>query len=209
MADVDRQYLGMISGDRARFHRFNQPLCHQALWEFALRVFVAKNRPASAGIKKALELALLFLIGVNPKPATAQTAIQPQASAYRKSATAAILIKRQQKTHWVYQVRMLLQQAPAFNQRLVHQAQFGVFQVAQATVNNSRGATGGPGGKVVLLDEQRPASRAGALPRDGNAVDPAADDDDLKAFTSQRSPDWGSIVHNFTPGTKPGHCSSA
>ncbi len=62
-------------------------------------------------------------------------------------------------------------------------------------MNNARGATGGACGKVVLVQQKCAASGAGALPRDGNAVDPAADDDDLEVFAFQGSPDCGDVVH--------------
>ena len=96
----------------------------------------------------------------------------------------------------MHQVRTLPQQAPAFEQRLAHQPDLGVFQIAQAPVDDARGPAGGAGGKVVLLNQQGTAAGAGALPGDGDAVNSAADNDHLEAFAFQRTPDWGSVVHN-------------
>ena len=95
----------------------------------------------------------------------------------------------------MHQVRALLQQAPAFEQRLADQSELGMLQVAQAAVDDARGAAGGAGGEVVLLDQQGAAAGAGAFPGDGNAVDSAANDDDLEALAFERPPDWGSVVH--------------
>jgi hypothetical protein len=47
----------------------------------------------------------------------------------------------------------------------------------------------------VLLQEKCAASGAGAFPCNGNAVDPAADDDDVEMFTFQGPPECGNVVH--------------
>jgi hypothetical protein len=62
-------------------------------------------------------------------------------------------------------------------------------------VNDAGGAAGGAGGEVVLLDQQGAPPDAGALPGDGHTVDPAANDNDVEAFTFERAPDWRSVVH--------------
>ncbi len=69
MADVHGQHLGMIASHRARFHGLDQPFRHQALGEFTLCVFVAKNRPASARVEKSLEFVLIFVAGISAQPA--------------------------------------------------------------------------------------------------------------------------------------------
>ena len=97
--------------------------------------------------------------------------------------------------NWVHQVRALLQQVSAFDQRLADQSELRMFQVAQAAVNNARGTTRGAGCEVVLFDQKRPASSAGAFPRDGNAVDSPANDDYLEAFIVEWPPDWRGVVH--------------
>ena len=95
----------------------------------------------------------------------------------------------------MHQVRLLLQQAPPLLQRLAHQPDLRVLQVTQAAVNDARRTAGGAGGEVMLLDQKGPPSAARAFPCDGNPVDAAADDDHLKSFAGQGSPDWGSVIH--------------
>ncbi len=95
----------------------------------------------------------------------------------------------------MHQVRTLAQQAPAFDERLTHQSDLTVFQVAQASVDDAGGPAGGAGGEVVLFDQQRTTAGPGAFSRDGDAVDSAADHDHLEAFAFQRTPDWGSVAH--------------
>jgi len=62
-------------------------------------------------------------------------------------------------------------------------------------MDDARGPAGGAGGEVVLLDQQRTTAGSGAFPRDGDAVDSAADHDHVEAFAFQRTPDWGSVIH--------------
>ena len=64
----------------------------------------------------------------------------------------------------MHQVRALLQQAPAFDQRLADQSELGMFQVAQAAVNDARGTTGRAGCKVVLFDQQACGVQRGRTP---------------------------------------------
>lgn len=91
----------------------------------------------------------------------------------------------------MHQVRALAQQPFPFANRFPYEIDFAVLQVTQAAVNDAGGAAGGAGGEVVLLDQQGAAPGAGAFPRDGNTVNSAANDDDLKALAFERPPDWG------------------
>ena len=70
-----------------------------------------------------------------------------------------------------------------------------MFQIAQATVNNARGAAGGASGEIVLFQQKGVASGAGTLTGDRNAIDPAADDDHVEMFSAQWPPDWRSKLH--------------
>ena len=62
----------------------------------------------------------------------------------------------------------------ALPQRLPYQADFPMFQVAQAAMNDARGAAGCSRSKIILLDYRHGFSATNTLPRNGNAVDPAA-----------------------------------
>src|SRR5258708_13031334 len=54
-------------------------------------------------------------------------------------------------------------------------------------MDNAGGATGSARGKIVLFDQQCAFAAARALTRNGNAVDSAADYEDIKGLTSERS----------------------
>ncbi len=195
MANIHGEHLGVIARHRARFHGLDQPLRHQALGKFALGIFVTEHRPAPPRVEQPLQLLLILAAGSRLKLAPAQAAIQPQAGAYGERAATAVLVQRQQEMYGMHQVRSLLQQAPAFEQRLADQSELAVLQVAQAAVDDAGGAAGGAGGEVMLLHQQGAPPGASALPGDGNTVDPAANHDDLESFTFERAPDWGSVVH--------------
>jgi hypothetical protein len=77
-------------------------------------------------------------------------------------------------------MRRLGQQSFALAQRLPHQADLSVLQVTQPAVNDSGGAAGGAGGKIILLHQQRALAPLRTLARDGNTVDAAADDQNVK-----------------------------
>ena len=63
-----------------------------------------------------------------------------------------------------------------------------MLQVAQAAVNDARGAAGYAAGKIVLLDQQRVLSRARALARHCHAIDAAANHHYVKALAFQACP---------------------
>ena len=209
MPDIYGEHLSVIARHRASFGRLHQPFRDQALGKFALRIFVAEHRPAPAGVEQALQLLLVRAARSRLQPAATQPAIQPQPGADGQCAAPAVLIECQQKMYGMHQVRALPQQAPAFEQRLAYQSDLGMFQVAQASMNDARGPTGGAGGKVMLLNQQGSTAGASALPGDGDAVNSAADNDHLEAFARQRTPDWGSVVHNRAmPAARLRHCPS-
>ena len=87
----------------------------------------------------------------------------------------------------MYQVRALAEQAITLAHRLADEAQFAMFQVTQAAMNNARGAAGNPGGEIILLDQQSALAGAGALPRHRDAIDAAPDDDNLESLAFQGS----------------------
>ena len=95
----------------------------------------------------------------------------------------------------MHQVGTFLQQATALRQGFTDQPDLRVFQVAQAAVNNSRGPTSGTRGEVLLLDQKCAASGAGALARDGHAVDSTTDDNHLEVFAFQWPADWENLLH--------------
>jgi len=74
----------------------------------------------------------------------------------------------------------------ALQQRLSHQPQVEVLQVAQASMDELRGAAAGPGGEVGLFDQRNAVAAGGRIEGDAGAGDPAPDHDDVKALAGQR-----------------------
>ena len=77
-------------------------------------------------------------------------------------------------------MRRRAQQHFAFAQRLAHQAEFAVFEIAQAAMNELRRRRRGAGGEIVLLDQNDAEAAAGGVARDAGAVDAAADDGEIE-----------------------------
>src|SRR5580765_5246508 len=77
-------------------------------------------------------------------------------------------------------MRQLAEQPFSFVQGFPYQANFRVFQVAQPAVDDPCGPAGGAGGKIILLNQQRAFAPLCAFTRNGNTVDTAADDQNVK-----------------------------
>ena len=73
------------------------------------------------------------------------------------------------------QVRRQLDHQLALEQRLAHQAEVEVLQVAQAAVDELRRAAAGARGEVGLLDQRHAVAARGRVERHPGAGDPAAD----------------------------------
>ena len=61
-----------------------------------------------------------------------------------------------------------------------------MLQVAQAAVNDARGAAGNPRGEVILLEQKRAFSGARAFTGDGDAIDAASDDHHVEVLAFER-----------------------
>lgn len=88
---------------------------------------------------------------------------------------------------WPDQVRPFVEQALAFVKRLANQANLGVFQITQASVDDACGTTGCASGKIILFEEQDTAVGAGTLASYSNSVDTAPDHDHLETLASNRA----------------------
>ena len=77
----------------------------------------------------------------------------------------------------------LLQQHLALGQRLAHQRELVVLEVAQAAVDQLGRRRRGVRREVVLLAQHHAAAAAGEVARDAGAVDAAADDQHVAAAT--------------------------
>ena len=76
-------------------------------------------------------------------------------------------------------MRRHAQQHFALVQRLAHQPEGAVLEIAQAAVDQLGGGRGGAGGEIVLLDEQHAQAAAGGVAGESGAVDAAADDGEV------------------------------
>ncbi|KAG0913395.1 hypothetical protein G6F32_016660 [Rhizopus arrhizus] len=73
------------------------------------------------------------------------------------------------------QVRCLPAHHLALAQCLAHQAQFTLFQVTQAAVDQFAAGTGGVRGQVMLFTQQHPQAATGRVTGDAGTVDAATD----------------------------------
>jgi hypothetical protein len=64
----------------------------------------------------------------------------------------------------------------ALHQRLAHETEFIMFEVAQAAMDELGGGAGGAGAEIARLAEKDPPAATRRIPRDAAAVDPTPDD---------------------------------
>ena len=80
----------------------------------------------------------------------------------------------QDEAQRVDDVRRDLPQGLALGQRLAHQAELAVFEIAQAAVDQLGRGRGCAAGKIVRLEQQDLGPAPGSVTRNARAVDPAA-----------------------------------
>jgi hypothetical protein len=85
-------------------------------------------------------------------------------------------IVRHHEAQRPHDVRRALEQHLAFGQRLAHQREFVVLEVAQPAVDQLGAARRGVRGEVVLLAQQHAQATACQIAGDAGAVDAAAHD---------------------------------
>ena len=85
--------------------------------------------------------------------------------------------------NWMHQVRTLPEQTLPLAQGLAHHPDLAVLEIAQTTMNDSRGTAGGAGGEVMLFKQERAFPSASTLPGNGDTVNSAANDHYVEAFT--------------------------
>ncbi len=90
-------------------------------------------------------------------------------------------------------VRSLGQQYLSLGEGFADQAEFVVFQVAQAAVDQLAAGGGGVGGEVVLFAKEHRHPAPGGVRRDPRAIDAAADDGQVIDFGKGRVARAGGI----------------
>ena len=110
--------------------------------------------------------------------AAAKVVVEEQAEADQPS-RALFGRVRQDEAHRPDDVRGGGEQHLALDQRLAHEAELVIFEVAQAAMDQLAAARAGALGEVVLLAQQHPQAAAGGVAGDAGAVDAAADDQEV------------------------------
>ena len=88
----------------------------------------------------------------------------------------------------MYQVRGVADQQAALPERLQHQRQVSLLQVANPAVNQLGAPAGSPLGEISLLQQQRPVAAAGRLHRRTEAGGAAADHDHVPERVIRKLP---------------------
>src|SRR5438477_2049473 len=70
---------------------------------------------------------------------------------------------------------------------LAYQAEFPIFEIPQAAVNELRAGGRGIGSQIRLLYQAHAQPAPGGVPCDASAVDTAADDQDIEGFGAEHS----------------------
>ena len=94
--------------------------------------------------------------------------------------------QRHQDRHRPHQVRGdPAGEQPALGQRLVHQMQLELLQIAQAAVDQLAGPAGRAGGQVTGLDQGHAQAAGGGVQGRAGAGHPAADDEHVELLVTQ------------------------
>ena len=96
------------------------------------------------------------------------------------------LVVRQHEAHRPGDVRGHAQQHLALDQRLAHQPEFVIFQIAQPAMDQLGAGRGGGAGKVLLLAQEDGKRRAGGITGNAAAIHAAADDGDIENLAHGR-----------------------
>ncbi|MCY1398690.1 hypothetical protein D9M71_137260 [compost metagenome] len=145
------------------------------------------ERTAGAELQAARSRQLLAL---------AQVVVEEQPGADHPR-RAQVRLVRQDEAHRPDDVRRLVQQDFALGEGFAHQAQFAVFQIAQAAVDQLAAGGRGMAGEVVLFAKEHGKPAPGGIRRDAHAVDAAADHGEVVDFGH-----WGGMIvaaHLATP----------
>ena len=97
---------------------------------------------------------------------------QPQPQHQRRAHAG---LRRQHEAQGPDDVRGHAQQHFALVQRLAHQLEGAMFEIAQAAMDQLGGGRGGSGGEIVLLDQEHAQAPAGGVAGDAGPIDAAAD----------------------------------
>ena len=86
---------------------------------------------------------------------------------------------RQHEAHGPDDVGRCIEQNLTLDQRLAHEPEFVVFEIAQSAVDELAGSRGCPLGQIVLLAQDHREAAARRIARDARTIDAAPDDDEI------------------------------
>ncbi len=95
------------------------------------------------------------MVGSTAVASRTEQVVQREACPHEGAVHERPAVDREQEALQAYQVRRQPQQPRTLRQCLAHQLQAQVFEVAQPTVDKTRGPRRGADREVVLLDEHR------------------------------------------------------
>ncbi|MNO76254.1 hypothetical protein D3C76_673250 [compost metagenome] len=132
---------------------------------------------ADLGLERAAGAKPYAARGWQPFP-PAQMVIKEQPGADQPG-RAQMRAVRQDEAQRADDMRRLAQQDLTLGEGLAHQAEFAVFQIAQAAVDQLAAGGGGMAGKVVLFAKEHGQPAPGSIRRDADAIDATADHGDV------------------------------
>ena len=103
--------------------------------------------------------------------------------------------RRHDQRQRAHQVRRERHHQLALEQRLAHEPEVEVLQVAQPAVDELARAAGGPRGEVGALEQRHAVAARGGVERDARAGDAATDDDDVELVLRQRRESLAALDH--------------
>ncbi len=130
--------------------------------------------------------------------AFAEVVVQEQAGTDHPGRTQMRTV-RQHKAHLLDDVRRLLQQHFALSQGFTHQAEFVMFEVAQATVDQLAAGRRSMTGQIVLFAKEHREAATGCVCCDSHAIDAATDHGDV-VYLCERGRRQGKSWHRLASG---------
>ena len=138
--------------------------------------------------------------------AAAEMVVEKEAEAHQPG-RALLRRMRQHEAHGPDDVRRGVEQHLALDQRLAHQAELVVFEIAQAAMHQLAAARGGALRQVVFLAQQHAEPPPRRIARYAGAVDAAADDEEVVGSHAVRPPTNVTLSPAMRPG--PGATSAS
>ncbi len=120
--------------------------------------------------------------------------IQVQPHPHQPIRTGAVEGRHDQRQR-MHEVRRERDHQLALQQRLAHERQIEVLQVAQPAVHQLAGAAGGPGGVVGALDQRHAVTARGGVERHPGAGDAPADDHEIELVLGEGREGLGACDH--------------